>query len=247
MSERLSVAITTLNNAATLGKCLSSVAFADEIVVVDSGSSDATLELCAAAGARVIHQAFLGYGPQKRIAIQACKNRLVLLLDADEWLPSDCQQAIAAALESPGDAAGFTLPRREQVFWRYQHRRLRMNRYLRIVDRNRFSMSAGIHAAPEVAGPVRAIGAFFVHDGEPDIATKVAKINAYSSALANEKVARGARGARWKMLAYPAFVFLRQYLFKRHFLDGWAGFIASATMAYYAFLKYAKLYEARQR
>ncbi len=247
MSERLSVAITTLNNAATLGRCLASVAFADEVVVVDSGSSDATLELCAAAGARVLHQPFLGYGPQKALAIGACTHRFVLLLDADEWLPEAAQSAIRAALVDPGEFAGFTLPRREQVFWRHQHKRVRMNRFLRLVDRQRFTMSEGVHAAPKVDGAVRNLDAWFVHDGEPDIDTKVAKINAYSTALATEKMQRGARGARWRMLVYPPFVFLRQYLFKRHFLDGWAGFIASATVAFYAFLKYAKLYERQQR
>lgn len=250
--EPLSVVVTTLNNAATLDKCLASAAFADEIVLVDSGSSDDTLKIAAARGCRVLHKPFAGYGPQKAFAIEQASHRYVLLLDADEWLPEDCQREIVALLArlAGGEAAcaGYRLPRRELVFWSYQHAGVRLNRYLRLVDRTRFRMSvSSVHAAPEVDGPVGDIAAAFCHDGEPDIHTKVAKINAYSSGLVADKLERGVRFVRLRMLLYPPWFFLRQYLGKRQFLDGWAGFIQSAIGAFYVFLKYAKVHEVRRR
>lgn len=250
--EPLTVVVTTLNNAATLERCLASAAFADERLLVDSGSSDDTLKIAAAHGCRILHKPFAGYGPQKQWAIEQATHRYVLLLDADEWLPPDCQREIVTLLEALAAGApalaGWRIPRREQIFWQYQHRLARLNTFLRLVDRTRFRMSAStVHAAPEVDGPTATLKAAFNHDGEPDIHTKVAKINAYSSGLVQDKLARGAGFLGVRMLLYPPWFFLRQYLFKRQFLDGWAGFIQSVVGAFYVFLKYAKVHEVRRR
>ena len=105
-----------------------------------------------------------------------------------------------------------------------------------------------VHAAPEVAGSVRTLrGAILLHYGEPDIRTKVDKINAYSSGLVVDKLRRRQRFLGARMLLYPPLFFLRQYFAKRYFLNGWAGFISAATGAFYVFLKYAKVYEAKRR
>ena len=249
--EPISLVVTTLNNAATLDKCLASAGFADELLLVDSGSTDATLQIAAARGCRILHKPFAGYGPQKQWAIEQASHRYVLLLDADEWLPQDCQTEILAVLRSIARGepalAGYRLPRRELIFWQYQHRAARLNTYLRLLDRTRFRMSVStVHAAPEVDGPVGDIAAAFCHDGEPDIHTKVAKINAYSTGLVADKLERKVRFVRTRMLLYPPWFFLRQYLGKRQFLDGWAGFVQSVVGAFYVFLKYAKVYEVRR-
>ena len=86
-----------------------------------------------------------------------------------------------------------------------------------------------------------------MHFGEPDIHTKVEKINAYSSGLVDEKLSRRPAFVGVRMVLYPPLFFLRQYLIKRYFLNGWAGFISAATGAFYVFLKYAKVFEARRR
>ena len=250
--EPISLVVTTLNNATTLDKCLASAGFADELLLVDSGSTDATLQIAAARGCRILHKPFAGYGPQKQWAIGQASHRYVLLLDADEWLPQDCQTEILAVLRSIARGepalAGYRLPRRELIFWQYQHGAARLNTYLRLLDRTRFRMSVStVHAAPEVDGPVGEIAAAFCHDGEPDIHTKVAKINAYSTGLVADKLERQVRFVRTRMLLYPPWFFLRQYLGKRQFLDGWAGFVQSVVGAFYVFLKYAKVYEVRRR
>ncbi|MDX1570608.1 MAG: glycosyltransferase family 2 protein [Xanthomonadales bacterium] len=246
--QQLSVFITTYNNGSTLRRCIESVGFADEVVVLDSFSTDETVELARSLGCRVEQQAFAGYGPQKQAALEMTTHRWVLLLDADEALTESAQQRIANLLSSEPDAAGYRLPRIEQMFWRMQSRKSRLNDYLRLFDKTRGRISKmPVHAAPEVDGPVRFLDAPFHHYGEADIHTKVAKINGYSSGLVRDKVARGVRGARLRMVFYPGFFFLKTYLGKRQFVNGWAGFIASVIGAGYVFLKYAKLYEHRRR
>ena len=249
MSEPLSVVVTTLNNAATLGLCLDSVRdIANDIVVLDSGSTDETAHIAGKANARFFLQPFRGYGPQKAAAIAHASNEWVLLLDADEALTDEARDAIRAVLASPPSHAGYTLPRREQVFWTWQHAAARHNAMLRLFDRRRVRFSASaIHAAPTSDAPVGALSAPFLHYGEPDIATKVAKINHYSSGLVDEKLAQDVRFVRTRMVLQPWWQFVKNYFLKRRFLTGTAGFVASVTEAYYVFLKYAKVYEARKK
>ncbi|UXI69018.1 glycosyltransferase family 2 protein [Tahibacter amnicola] len=248
MREPLNVVVTTLNNAATLEQCLASVAWADDIVLLDSGSSDATLAIAAKYGARIFTEPFKGYSAQKQSAIDKAAHRWVLLLDADEALAPPARAAIEAALVDP-KVAGFRLPRREQVFWTFNHRGVRLNAHLRLFDRQRVRMNAiPVHAAPDTREPVVVLAAAeFVHHGEPDIHTKVSKINAYSTGLVAHKRQRRQRFLALRLTLYPAFFFLRQYIGKRWFLDGWAGFINAVSSAYYVFLKYAKLYEATRQ
>jgi glycosyltransferase involved in cell wall biosynthesis len=246
--ERLSAFITTYNNSATLDKCLASVAWADEIVVLDSFSSDETLTIARRYGCKIHQQEFLGYGKQKQTALERTSNDWVLLLDADEMLSPELQKEIQVLLNSKPRAAGYALPRREQVFWRMNHPGVRLNYQLRLFDKRRGSVSEmPIHAAPKVEGKVERLTQPFLHFGERDIHEKVDKINAYSTGLIADKLARGRRANPFILLIYPPWVFFRSYLLKRAFLDGWAGFIASVVMSFYAFLRYAKLYEYQRR
>jgi glycosyltransferase involved in cell wall biosynthesis len=242
----LSLVVTTLDNAATLERCLASAAFADEIVVLDSGSRDATEAIARRHGARWQVQPFAGYGPQKQAAVNLASHDWVLLLDADEYLTETGRGAIERALVAP-TVAGFELPRRELVFWRLQHPASHHNPMLRLFDRRRGRLSDdGIHAQPVVDGPVGRIAEPFVHLGEPDIATKVAKINRYSDAVATAKAARGVRLPWLRMLLQPPFAFFKSYVLRRRFLSGGAGFIGSMLDAVHVFLKYAKVVEKRR-
>jgi len=246
--EPFSAVVTTFNNAATLERCLASIAFADDLMILDSGSTDATLDIARRFGARVAVEPFRGYSAQKQAAIDRARHDWVLLLDSDEALADTACASIERALISPR-AAGFRLPRREQMFWTFQHPWSRINGHLRLFDRRCGGMNdVPVHAAPEVAGAVRTLhGAILLHYGEPDIRTKVDKINAYSSGLVADKLRRRQRFLGLRMLVYPPVFFVRQYFFKRYFLNGWAGFISAATGAFYVFLKYAKVYEAKRR
>jgi len=246
--EPFSAVVTTFNSAATLERCLSSIAFADDLLILDSGSSDVTLEIGRRFNARIFVEPFQGYSAQKQSAIDKAKHDWVLLLDADEMLTDAARASIETALIEPREA-GFRLPRREQMFWTFQHEWSWTNEHLRLFDRRRGGMNnVPVHAAPEVDGRVRVLhDAVFLHFGEPDIHTKVEKINAYSTGLVVDKLARRKHFVGLRMVFYPPLFFLRQYLIKRYFLNGRAGFISAATGAFYVFLKYAKVYEARRR
>lgn len=245
--QSLSVFVTTFNNAATLPACLASVAFAEEIVLLDSGSTDDTVAIAQAHGARVFVEPFKGYGPQKRSALEKTSHTWVLLLDADEELTPEATDEIQRVLIDP-QAAGYSLPRREWMFWRWPHPATRLNRFLRLFDKRRGRISDDpIHAAPKVDGRVQRLDAPFLHHGERDLHTKIDKLNHYSTGLVADARPGKQRLLVPRMLLYPPLVFLRHYLFKRQFLNGSAGFIASASMAWYAFLKSAKRLEARKR
>ncbi|KFN42446.1 glycosyltransferase family 2 protein [Arenimonas oryziterrae] len=243
----LSAVVTTFNNAATLDACLASLAFCDEVIVLDSDSTDDTRAIAERHGARVFIESFKGYGPQKQSAIDKAAHEWVLLLDADEHLTPAGQTAIVAELQAPR-ADGYRLPRQEWLFWRWPHAGTRPNWQLRLFRRALAAMNAvPVHAAPEVRGRVHDLDAPFRHFGETGIAVRVDKVNRYSSGLVAYKRARRPRLRSLRLLVYPAFVFWRFYVGKRYFLNGWAGFFAARVQGFYAFLKLAKQVEAERQ
>ncbi|TCV92149.1 glycosyltransferase involved in cell wall biosynthesis [Luteibacter rhizovicinus] len=247
MREPLSVVVTTFDNEDTLDACLASVRWADEIVVLDSGSTDRTLAIADSYGARVRAQPFAGYSAQKQAAIDLASHRWVLLLDSDEALPAVAVEAIQQALADPA-VAGFELWRREWVFWRWQAGRTRLNHYVRLFDRTRARMSGHeVHESVVVDGPVAQLDATIDHYGERDIAGRVEKANRYSTLQVDDRHTRAPRFLRLRMVLYPAVAFIRYYVLRGHYRAGWAGFVAARVHAFYAFLKYAKLYERRRR
>jgi len=242
----LSAVVTTYNNAATLERCLASLAFCDEIVVLDSDSTDATRDIAHRHGARIDIEAFKGYGPQKQSAIDRARHDWVLLLDADEHLSEAGREAIERELQAPR-ADGYRLPRREWLFWRWSHPLTRGNWQLRLFRRSRGRMNAvPVHAAPEIDGRPIDLDAPFLHYGEPRLQDRVDKVNRYSSGLVEHKRSRRPALLGLRLVLYPPFAFAKFYFGKRYFLNGWAGYFAAKTQAFYAFLKYAKLYEAQQ-
>lgn len=245
---QLSAFVTTFDDEATLGACLESLQWADELIVLDSFSTDRTLEIARRYADRIEQQAFRGFGPQKQAALERTTHEWVLFLDSDEVLSDPLQQEIQQLLQTEPAADGFTIPRQEQMFWRMAADGTRHNRYLRLFRRThaRFS-TMPIHAAPLVEGRIGQLQFPFYHFGERSIHEKVEKLNGYSTGLVSHRLGRGDRGRPLKMIWYPPAVFVRQFVMKRHFLNGWAGFIASVCMAFYAFLKCAKVFEARQQ
>lgn len=244
--EPLSVVVTTLDNADTLDACLRSVCWAEEIVVLDSGSTDATLAIAAHYGARIHAQPFAGYSAQKQAAIDLASHRWVLLLDSDESLADDAQATIRRALTAPSHA-GYQLWRREWQFWRWQSTRSRLNHYVRLFDRRRARMSGHeVHESVTLDGSMGLLEVVIDHHGEADIAGRVEKANRYSGLQVADLSKRRMSWLRLRIVAYPTVAFLRYYLFRGHWRSGWAGFIAARIHAFYAFLKYAKYYEKNQ-
>lgn len=245
----LSAVVTTLNNAATIAACLESLAFADEVLVLDSGSGDDTRAIAERHGARILVEPFKGYGAQKQSAIDQARYDWVLLLDADEAVTPAAASLIRRELAAPR-ATGYDLPRCERMFWRWQHRLSKHNRHLRLFDRRVHRMGDDpIHAAPRRdLGRVQGLDALLLHDGEVDIASKVARINRYSDGLSERRAQRTPPALlKLRLLLYPPLALLKHWLIKRQFLNGWAGWIAAISLAYYEFLKDAKALEQHER
>ena len=248
MTEKLSAFVTTYNNEATLDACLESLSFADEIVVLDSFSTDRTPAIAAEHGAAFFQETFKGYGPQKQSACDKTSHKWVLLLDSDEALSKQGRDAVKAVLAAGPSAAGYALPRIEQMFWRMQSPLTRVKYYLRFYDKTRGRLSNHtVHESPVVDGAVKKIDAPILHYGNPNIDARADKMNAYSAGAVADKLARGRKANPWMMVFYPPVYFCRQYFIRREFSNGWAGFINSVFGAYYVFLKYAKLYEHFRR
>ncbi len=242
----LSAVVTTFNSAETLPACLASLAFCDEIVVLDSGSTDATGEISATHGARLVAESFKGYSAQKQSAVNHATHEWVLLLDSDECVVADAGVRIEEALASARHV-GYRLPRREWLFWRWQSASARHNRYVRLFDRRHARMSGHqVHESVIMDGTVGEIDALILHRGDRDIAAKVGKANLYSSLHLQQGSGQRKRWLKARIVLYPSIAFLRYYLLRGHYRAGWAGFIAARVHAFYAFLKYAKLLEAQR-
>lgn len=242
--QPLSVAIITLNAASQLEACLQSVRFADEVVVVDSGSTDGTPALAERHGARVIHQDWLGFGPQKQFAVDAARHDWVLCLDADERVSPALQAAIENALENPSTAA-FRFPRCNRFLGRY----LRYGEgypdwSLRLFDRRQAHWSNdAVHEKVETNGRVADLNGDLQHDSAESLATYLAKQNRYTTLAAEMALAAGKRASVGRIAFSPLVRFVKFYFIRQGFRDGLPGLIHIAIGCFNSFMKYSKMLE----
>ena len=242
---RVSVCVITLNEEHRLCDCLQSVPFADELIVVDSHSTDATRDIAEAAGARVIERDWPGHIEQKNFAIDQATHDWVLCLDADERLSDELQQSVLAALERDDPPAGFTCNRRTHYLGRWiDHGGWYPDRKLRLFRRSG-GRWGGVnpHDHVHLEGTVEHLRGDLLHYSYDSIADHLNTINLFTTIAAREKHKRGGRGSLVSLLLRPGWKFLRMYVFRAGFLDGRAGLIVALLGSYYVFLKYAKLTE----
>ena len=242
--QPLSVAIITLNAASQLEDCLKSVRFADEIVVVDSGSTDGTQALAERYGARVIEQAWLGFGPQKQFAVEAAGHDWVLCLDADERVSPELQTAIENALQSPSNAA-FRFARCNRFLGRYlKYGEGYPDWSLRLFDRRQGHWSDdAVHEKVVAVGPVGTLKGDLLHDSAESLAAYLTKQNRYTSLAAEMALAAGKRTSFGRLAFSPVVRFIKFYLIRQGFRDGLPGLIHIAIGCFNSFLKYAKMLE----
>jgi glycosyltransferase involved in cell wall biosynthesis len=243
----LSVCIITYNEEENLHRCLASVAFADEIVVVDSQSTDRTVDIARQAGCRVIVQAFLGYVAQKNLAIHHATYPWVLCLDADEWLRVGAEEAIRAALATRApDVAGYTLKRHTYYLGAWVNHGWRWPEYkLRLFDRQRGQWCGhALHEGVHVEGRVEHLDVEIGHRSYKDMAHHFSKLNTYTTSMAHDLHERGAArvGASTLMLR-PLVRFCRMFLVRGGWKEGVRGLLIATIGAFYVFAKYAKLWE----
>jgi glycosyltransferase involved in cell wall biosynthesis len=245
-APRLSVILITKNEAQRIGPALQSVAFADEIVVVDSGSTDGTVQLCEAAGARVIQTTdWPGFGRQKQRALDAARGTWVLAIDADEWLDEALAAAVRDVVARPIDAqspAGLETSRISAFCGRWmRHGGWYPDRGLRLFQRGRARFSEDlVHERVIVDGPVARLPGLLLHDSIPTLADAIDKMNRYSGGRARDLLAKGRKGGLGTAIGHGLWAFIRTYLVKRGFLDGRIGFVLAvhnAETSYYRYLK----------
>lgn len=252
MAEKipLSVAIITKNEAANLPACLQSVAFASQVVVVDSGSTDGTLEIARGFGCDAFVEEWKGFGKQKQAAIDRCREPWVLVLDADERIPPQTQAAIRAVIsQGEGTAPGYSFPRKNYFQGRWiRHMGWWPDRITRLFRRGMGRMTeAPVHEAVTVAGQVIPLESPIEHFTESRLSEILKKIDRYSTLAAEEAFREGRRSSVWGALARAELTFLQNYVLRRGFLDGRQGLVLSVTDAVNKFFKYAKLSEMNRR
>jgi glycosyltransferase involved in cell wall biosynthesis len=250
VSERarpsVSGVVICLNEADGIGRCLESLGGCDEIVVVDSGSTDGTREIARRFTDRVIDQPFLGYVQQKNFALDRAKCDWVICLDADEALDLALRAAIPAAIAAaPDSVAGFELDR---VTWFLDVWHDRGEWYpdwqLRVFRRTRGRFEGrDPHDRVVVDGEVRRLAGRLEHRNYRDLSDHLQTIDRFSARLARSMHEEGVRFRLRDLLLRPPGRFLKGYVARQGFRRGLPGFLVSASTAYYVFLKYAKLWE----
>lgn len=238
----LSAVLITLNAAAQLEACLRSLLFCDEIVIVDSGSSDDTLELAAKYGAKVVTCEWLGFGPQKQFAVMQAKNDWVLCIDADERVSAELQDSIAAALAQPVCHA-YRFARCNRFMGRFlRHGEGYPDWSLRLFHRGhaRWSDDA-VHEKILTDVPVGTLRGDLLHESAESLDSYLAKQNRYTTLAAQEALARGKRASAVKLLLSPLLRFVKFYILRRGFLDGLPGLVHILIGCQNSFAKYAKI------
>lgn len=243
----ISACVITRNEADRIDACLRSLAWCDEVVVVDSHSTDDTRSRAAALGARVIERDWPGFAAQKEFAVRAAAHDWVLVVDADERISEPLRAEIAARRAAGfGDVAGFSLPRCSQYLGRWiRHGTWYPDRSVRLFDRRRgrFEPKAtyDLHERVVLDGRTGALAADLLHMPYRSISEHLQTIDRYTTIMAEGLNARGRRAGVADLVLHPAWRFVQFYVVKGGFLDGWRGLLLAYLAAHYVRLRYAKL------
>lgn len=245
---KVSVAIITRNEAGRLPNCLESLTFADDILVVDSGSSDPTVSIAEEFGCRVLSEAWRGYAKQKQFAVDNCLYDLVLILDADERIPLETAEGIKGITQNENQlCAAYSFSRKNFFHNRWiRHCGWWPDRIVRLVDRRRGQFSDRlVHEQWLARGPVKALDFSIEHYSFRNYSDLIHKMEAYSSLSALEMLRKRKRVGWLPPITHGVWMFLRTYLLERGFLEGFDGLVISILNAGGSFLKYAKYREIR--
>lgn len=249
MRPRVTLVVITLNEERNILRCLSSVPWADDIVVLDSSSTDRTQEIARSMGARVYDEPFRGYREQKQRATDLAKHDWVISLDADEALSPELSDEIQRRfVQGEPLVDGFLTSRLSFHMGRWiHHGGWFPDRQVRIFHRKRARWIGG-HVHERVEAPTKERLTYpILHWVFRDLSHQVATNNTYSSRGAQDLYDRGVSFSLVKLIGKPISKFLETYVVKRGFLDGLPGFIISVGAAYSMFLKFAKLWEIQNQ
>jgi len=239
----LSVVIITLNEERNLGRCLKSVAWAAETIVVDSGSTDRTLEIAKEHGAKVHVIEWAGFGPAKGAGVAQASHDWVLSVDADEEVSNELADEIRRTISNPDASDGYDMPRKTRFLGRWiKHCGWYPDRVLRLFKKSKGGFNdARIHEAVEVNGSVGHLSGELLHHCYPSLEHYLAKSNRYTTIGAREAYRSGKRAGVFDLVIRPPVSFISHYFVRQGFLDGLEGLLVSALSAVAVLVKYAKL------
>jgi glycosyltransferase involved in cell wall biosynthesis len=247
---KLTVTVITYNESAHIAAALDSVSWADEIIVVDSGSSDGTADIARAKATRVITRAWPGYSEQKNYAADEASNDWVLSMDADERVTPELAREIRAVLAGTPRATGYRVRRVSHYLGRWIRSTDWFPDYqLRLYDRRAGRWNGlRIHESFQLRdGRPSMLTGELEHYAYRDISHHLAKIDAYTTLIADEWRREGRRTNFLEIVVHPLFALVRNYVLRAGFKDGTPGLIVSILNSYYVFLKLAKLWERQRR
>lgn len=251
MGKTLSVAIITKNEEANLPRTLESVRWANEIVVVDSGSTDRTVEIASAFGAKVSREEWRGFGKQKNLAIEHCTGDWVLSLDADEVVSKALAQEIKQLLEKTPEVDAYFVPRRNLFLGRWmKHGGYWPDPKLRLFRKDAaWFEERAVHETVQYSCPARALRGDLIHDAYPTLENYIEHMNRYSTlgagqAVTKNKTSRNLLAFVWNVLLNPAATFFYNYILRLGFLDGREGLLLHLYHSAYVSWKYAKAWQS---
>jgi glycosyltransferase involved in cell wall biosynthesis len=246
---RVSVAVITFNEEDRLRACLESVAWADEIVVVDSESHDKTVQIAREFTDRVVVRPWPGFADQKNFALALATGDWILSLDADEEVSAELRDEIRDVVTRADAADGYAVRRRNVFLGQWiRHGGLYPDWQVRLFRRGRGRFGArDVHESVDVDGTLGRLGGDLVHRSYRDVADFFDRANRYSTLAAAELVRTGRRARARELVARPLGRFVSMYVVQRGFLDGRKGLLLAALYAYYVFMRTAKVWEVTRR
>lgn len=245
MNIPLSVTIITQNEVDNIGRCLESVIWADEIVVVDSGSTDGTLEICERYKCKIIKTEWRGFGPTKHLAVEHASNDWIFSIDSDEEVTPQLRQEIEALFSSEPKQNAYRVKRSSF----YLGKQIKYSGWDRDLPLRIFNKKHGqfnlkqVHESVEIDGERGLLRGPLLHYTYPTVSSHIAKMNRYSDLSAEEALARGKTSSVAGAIFRGFAKFFKMYVIKRGFLDGTTGFILAKNSAFGVYLKYLKIWQ----
>ena len=247
--EKISVYVLTFNNERTIERCLESVRWTDEIVVVDHYSTDRTPEICLRYTEHFYQKEWTNYRDEYNHAINLTTHKWVMFLDSDEEISGVLADEIKGELKNNGGQwTGYLVPRMSYYLGKWiRHGEWYPDYKIRFYDRTKGKWTGrALHPRIEVEGNLKRLKNPCLHYNYRDISDQIQTIDRYSEMAAQVLNDEGETFSFAKLLLHPPFRFLRDYFLKRGFLDGLPGFVIAISTMYYVFIKYAKLWELQK-
>ena len=245
---KISATLITLNEEENLPRALDSLSWCDEIVVLDSGSSDRTVEIAEQFGARVLQRDFDGYADQKNFADHAAGHDWILSLDADEALSESLAKEIREIKRTGPGYDGYRFPRKAQYLGKWiHHSGWYPDPKVRFYDRRKARWVGLVHESVSVDGTVGELSGDLLHYTCRSLTEHLHTVDRYTTLAAREMISQGKRAHLGNVLISPPWAFLRTYILKLGFLDGFEGLVIAAMASFYVFRKYVKAMELSSR